>query len=85
MKTKKKLAREIKKVKEVRGELEAESKAKEDAMKQIDELKNDLKNQDTHTGEEISRLLEATSAGRSRCEALIEEVQRLRNMPGSKF
>lgn len=82
VKTKKKLARETKKVKEVRGELEAESKAKVDAMKQIDELKNDLRNQDTHTGEEISRLREETSAERSRCEALIEEVQRLRNMPG---
>ena len=84
-KTNKDLALEREKVKEVRGELKAESKAKVDAMNQIDKLKNYLKNQDTHTGEEISRLLEATSAERSRCEALIKEVQRLRNIPGSKF
>ncbi|XP_068752246.1 E3 ubiquitin-protein ligase HECTD1-like [Montipora capricornis] len=81
-KTNKDLALEREKVKEVRGELEAERKAKVDAMNQVDKLKNDLKNQDTHKGEEISRLLEKTSAERSRCEALIEEVQRLRNMPG---
>ena len=64
--------------------LEAVRKEKEEAMEQIENLEKKLRNQENDTSEQISHLREANDAERSRCEDLIKELQRLRNMPGRK-
>ena len=84
VKIKKNLSREKKKVKEVKEELEAEGRAKKDAFKQVEKLMNESRNQETNRCEEIARLREVTSVERSKCDALREEIERLRSMPGRK-
>ncbi|XP_068670877.1 trichohyalin-like [Montipora foliosa] len=60
---------------------EGESKAKLETKKQINKSKYELKKQDTHLSEGISRLGETTNAERPRSKSLIKEGQRLRNVP----
>ena len=63
---------------------EGESKAKLETKKQINKSKYELKKQDTHLSEGISRLGETTNAERPRSKSLIKEGQRLRNVPRYK-
>ena len=85
VKVKKNLSREKKKIKEVKEELAAESRAKKEAMREVEKLSHEFRNQEAHRCEDIARLREATNVERSKCDALREEIERLRSMPGRKY
>ena len=68
----------------MKEELVAESKAKKDALKEVEKLLRELSNQEADKREDITRLREAANTERAKCDTLKEEIQRLRSMPGRK-
>ncbi|XP_022785890.1 myosin-9-like isoform X2 [Stylophora pistillata] len=84
VKVKKNLAREKKKLKETKEVMEAETKGKTDALRELAKLKVELSEKEKQKGEEIARLRK-DFLDRCKCEALKEEIARLRNMPGRKY
>ncbi|KAJ7371919.1 hypothetical protein OS493_022016 [Desmophyllum pertusum] len=80
-KMKKNLAREKRKLKESKEELASEGKAKTDAWKELAKLKIEVNDQENQRREEIARVCKDFEE-RCKCEALREEIERLRSMSG---
>ena len=71
-------------MKETKEELGSEVKAKKDALKELDKLKNELCSQENKRCQDIERLCK-DFAERCKCDLLREEIQRLRSITGRKF
>lgn len=84
VKMKKNLAREKRKLKESKEELASEGKAKTDAWKELAKLKIEVNDQENQRREEIARVCKDFEE-RCKCEALREEIERLRSMSGRKY
>ena len=84
VKVKKNLAREKKKLKEAKEGMAAEAKGKTDALRELAKLKVELGEKEKQKEEDFARLRK-DFLDRCHCEALREEIARLRSMPGRKY